>query len=75
MQPHPSTNIDSEIFSKLASPRLAGTGTSPADLPAPTPRREDVSFYTGAGAAHAAGFQPCLRCRRETSPARMAESR
>jgi AraC family transcriptional regulator of adaptative response / DNA-3-methyladenine glycosylase II len=40
--------------------------------PAPTPRRENVSFYPSAAAAQAAGFRPCLRCRPETSPARGA---
>jgi len=36
--------------------------------PAPTPRRENVRFFTTSAAAQEAGFRPCLRCRPETSP-------
>jgi AraC family transcriptional regulator, regulatory protein of adaptative response / DNA-3-methyladenine glycosylase II len=36
--------------------------------PARTPKRENVIFYPTAGAAQAAGFRPCLRCRPECSP-------
>jgi AraC family transcriptional regulator of adaptative response / DNA-3-methyladenine glycosylase II len=36
--------------------------------PATTPRSENVTFYTTAAAAAAAGFRPCLRCRPESSP-------
>lgn len=36
--------------------------------PAPTPRRENVTYYANAAAAEAAGFRPCLRCRPELSP-------
>jgi len=36
--------------------------------PAPTPKRENVSYYTNAAAAEAAGFRPCLRCRPELAP-------
>src|ERR1700747_1504449 len=36
--------------------------------PAPTPKRENVSFYPTASAAQEAGFRPCLRCRPESSP-------
>ena len=37
--------------------------------PAPTPRRENITYYGNAAAAEAAGFRPCLRCRPELSPA------
>ncbi len=36
--------------------------------PAPTPKRENVSFFPSAAAAQAAGFRPCLRCRPEIAP-------
>src|SRR5579872_3844234 len=36
--------------------------------PAPTPKRENVSFFPTAAAAQEAGFRPCLRCRPETAP-------
>ncbi|MFP7722690.1 AlkA N-terminal domain-containing protein [Lysobacter sp. A3-1-A15] len=36
--------------------------------PAPTPRRENVSYYRHAAAAEAAGYRPCLRCRPELAP-------
>src|SRR5476649_2970801 len=36
--------------------------------PAPQPKRENVSYYTNAAAAEAAGFRPCLRCRPELAP-------
>lgn len=36
--------------------------------PASTPRPENVTFFTTAAAAAAAGFRPCLRCRPESSP-------
>ncbi len=36
--------------------------------PAPRPKRENVSYYTNAAAAEAAGFRPCLRCRPELAP-------
>ncbi|GAB2609640.1 DNA-3-methyladenine glycosylase 2 family protein [Novilysobacter erysipheiresistens] len=36
--------------------------------PAPTPKRENVTYYANAAAAEAAGFRPCLRCRPELSP-------
>ena len=35
---------------------------------AKTPRPSSCSFYTGAAAAEAAGFRPCLRCRPELAP-------
>jgi AraC family transcriptional regulator, regulatory protein of adaptative response / DNA-3-methyladenine glycosylase II len=42
--------------------------------PAKTPRAENCTFFETAGAAEAAGFRPCLRCRPELSPApRIAE--
>ena len=36
--------------------------------PAPTPKRENVTFFTTASAAQEAGYRPCLRCRPESSP-------
>jgi len=36
--------------------------------PAPTPKRENVTYFAHAAAAEAAGFRPCLRCRPELSP-------
>jgi len=36
--------------------------------PARTPDRSNVTFYTSAAAAQAAGYRPCLRCRPETAP-------
>ncbi len=36
--------------------------------PARTPKRENVTFFSCAAAAEAAGFRPCRRCRPETSP-------
>jgi AraC family transcriptional regulator, regulatory protein of adaptative response / DNA-3-methyladenine glycosylase II len=36
--------------------------------PAPTPRRENITYYASAAAAETAGFRPCLRCRPELAP-------
>jgi AraC family transcriptional regulator, regulatory protein of adaptative response / DNA-3-methyladenine glycosylase II len=36
--------------------------------PAPTPRRENISYYASAAAAETAGYRPCLRCRPELAP-------
>ena len=36
--------------------------------PAPTPKAENVNYYTTASAAAEAGFRPCLRCRPEAAP-------
>lgn len=36
--------------------------------PAPTPRPNNVTYFSSAGAAAAAGFRPCLRCRPERAP-------
>ena len=36
--------------------------------PAPTPKRENCSWYPSAAAAQAAGYRPCLRCRPELAP-------
>ncbi|MGQ4659973.1 AlkA N-terminal domain-containing protein [Lysobacter sp. F6437] len=36
--------------------------------PAPTPKRENVTYFSNAAAAETAGFRPCLRCRPELSP-------
>ena len=36
--------------------------------PAPTPKRQNITYFPTAAAAAAAGFRPCLRCRPELSP-------
>ncbi|RDS79814.1 DNA-3-methyladenine glycosylase 2 family protein [Dyella monticola] len=36
--------------------------------PAPSPKRENIRYYTTAAAAETAGFRPCLRCRPELAP-------
>lgn len=36
--------------------------------PAPTAKRENVSFYATAAAAQETGYRPCLRCRPEAAP-------
>ncbi|MCG8349934.1 MAG: helix-turn-helix domain-containing protein [Chloroflexales bacterium] len=36
--------------------------------PAPTPKRENCTFYVSAAAAQEAGYRPCLRCRPELAP-------
>jgi AraC family transcriptional regulator of adaptative response / DNA-3-methyladenine glycosylase II len=36
--------------------------------PARTPKLENVTFFSTAAAAQAAGYRPCLRCRPESSP-------
>jgi AraC family transcriptional regulator of adaptative response / DNA-3-methyladenine glycosylase II len=36
--------------------------------PAPTPRRENVRYFSNAAAAEQEGFRPCLRCRPELAP-------
>jgi AraC family transcriptional regulator, regulatory protein of adaptative response / DNA-3-methyladenine glycosylase II len=36
--------------------------------PAPSPKKENIRYYTTAAAASAAGFRPCLRCRPEAAP-------
>ena len=36
--------------------------------PAPAPKPDNVTYYTSAAAAEAAGFRPCLRCRPELAP-------
>ena len=36
--------------------------------PAPSPKRENVTYFSNAAAAETAGFRPCLRCRPELSP-------
>src|SRR4030095_13083733 len=40
--------------------------------PAPTPKRENVTFYPTAAAAATAGYRPCLRCRPEATPTSLA---
>ena len=36
--------------------------------PAPTPKRQNISYFATAAAATSAGYRPCLRCRPELSP-------
>jgi AraC family transcriptional regulator, regulatory protein of adaptative response / DNA-3-methyladenine glycosylase II len=36
--------------------------------PARTPKRQNITFFPSAAAAHEAGFRPCLRCRPEAAP-------
>ena len=36
--------------------------------PAPTPKRQNITYYPTAAAATADGYRPCLRCRPELSP-------
>ncbi len=36
--------------------------------PAPSPKRQNITYYATASAASAAGYRPCLRCRPELSP-------
>ncbi|WP_158884051.1 DNA-3-methyladenine glycosylase 2 [Rhodanobacter sp. L36] len=36
--------------------------------PAPSPKSQNIRYYTSAAAAEAAGFRPCLRCRPELAP-------
>jgi AraC family transcriptional regulator of adaptative response / DNA-3-methyladenine glycosylase II len=40
--------------------------------PAPTPKRQNITYYPTAAAATAAGYRPCLRCRPELSPDQFA---
>ena len=56
--------FDGRLFSGV---RTTGIYCRPI-CPARTPKRENMSFYTTAVAAQAAGFRPCLRCRPETAP-------
>ena len=56
--------FDGRLFSGV---RTTGIYCRPI-CPARTPKRENMSFYTTAMAAQAAGFRPCLRCRPETAP-------
>ena len=56
--------FDGRIFVAV---RTTGVYCRPI-CPAPTPRRQNVTFYPTAGAAQEAGYRPCLRCRPESSP-------
>jgi len=40
--------------------------------PAPTPKRQNITYFPTAAAATAAGYRPCLRCRPELSPDQFA---
>jgi AraC family transcriptional regulator, regulatory protein of adaptative response / DNA-3-methyladenine glycosylase II len=56
--------FDGRLF---AAVRTTGIYCRPI-CPARTPKPENVTFFTTATAAQAAGFRPCLRCRPEASP-------
>src|SRR6202045_1092963 len=56
--------FDGRMFTAV---RTTGVYCRPI-CPARTPKRENVTFFTTATAAQAAGFRPCLRCRPESSP-------
>ena len=43
--------------------------------PAPTPKRENITYFANPAAATAAGYRPCLRCRPELSPEAFAQVR
>ena len=55
--------FDGHFFTAV---KTTGTDCRPV-CPARTPRSENVTFYSTAAAAQAAGFHPCLRCRPETA--------
>ncbi|HSL32984.1 MAG TPA: AlkA N-terminal domain-containing protein, partial [Candidatus Limnocylindrales bacterium] len=56
--------FDGRIFTAV---RTTGIYCRPI-CPARTPKFENVTFYSTAAAAQAAGYRPCLRCRPETAP-------
>jgi AraC family transcriptional regulator, regulatory protein of adaptative response / DNA-3-methyladenine glycosylase II len=56
--------FDGRFFTAVTS---SGVFCRPV-CPARTPARGNVRFYPHAGAAEAAGFRACRRCRPETSP-------
>ncbi|WP_436790743.1 AlkA N-terminal domain-containing protein [Yinghuangia sp. YIM S10712] len=56
--------FDGSFFTAVSS---TGIYCRPS-CPARTPRRENVTFFTTAAAAQAAGFRACKRCRPEAGP-------
>jgi len=56
--------FDGRLFSGVRTTRTYCRPICPARMP----KRENMTFYATAAAAHEAGFRPCLRCRPETAP-------
>jgi AraC family transcriptional regulator of adaptative response / DNA-3-methyladenine glycosylase II len=57
--------FDGLFFIAVSTTRIYCRPVCPAS---PSPKRENVTYYTTAAAAEAAGFRPCLRCRPELAP-------
>jgi AraC family transcriptional regulator of adaptative response / DNA-3-methyladenine glycosylase II len=56
--------LDGLFFTAVRSTRIYCRPVCPA----PTPKRQNITYYPTAAAATAAGYRPCLRCRPELSP-------
>jgi len=56
--------FDGRLFAGVRTTRTYCRPICPARMP----KRENMTFYATAAAAHEAGFHPCLRCRPETAP-------
>jgi AraC family transcriptional regulator of adaptative response / DNA-3-methyladenine glycosylase II len=63
LQTH-DARFDGQFFTAVRTTRIYCRPTCPA----PTPKRENCTFYGCAAAAQEAGFRPCLRCRPELAP-------
>ncbi|MBI2801811.1 MAG: 3-methyladenine DNA glycosylase 2 [Gammaproteobacteria bacterium] len=59
-----AARVDGRLF---AGVRTTGIYCRPI-CSARVPKRENMTFFPTAVAAHSAGFRPCLRCRPETAP-------
>jgi len=57
--------FDGLFFIAVSTTRIYCRPVCPAS---PSPKRENITYYTTAAAAEAAGFRPCLRCRPELAP-------
>lgn len=57
--------FDGLFFIAVSTTRIYCRPVCPAS---PSPKRENLTYYTTAAAAEAAGFRPCLRCRPELAP-------
>lgn len=57
--------FDGLFFIAVSTTRIYCRPVCPAS---PSPKRQNVTYYTTAAAAEAAGFRPCLRCRPELAP-------
>jgi AraC family transcriptional regulator, regulatory protein of adaptative response / DNA-3-methyladenine glycosylase II len=57
--------FDGLFFIAVSTTRIYCRPVCPAS---PSPKRQNVAYYTTAAAAEAAGFRPCLRCRPELAP-------